>query len=83
MVKGTKGGLRVEAKLANYCHGLVLQISKKQNRELQFTRSGGANRSCQEKYSKWLNPDKGAGFIFHCEIILSCWRSVFWACYAT
>jgi len=79
LVKGTKRGLRVEAKLANCAHGPVLQISKIQNRELQFAMSGGANRSCQDKFYRWLNPDKRAGFICHSKIILSCWRSVFLA----
>jgi hypothetical protein len=64
--------LHGQAKLADDAHGLVLQISKKQNRELQFARSGGANRLCQDKFYRWLNPDKEAGFICNCEIILSC-----------
>lgn len=70
--KGHQTRFASGGKLANCAHGPVLQISKKQNRELQFARSGVANRSCQDKFYRWLNPDKGAGFICHCEIILSC-----------
>jgi hypothetical protein len=56
--KGYKSRFASGAKLANCAHGPVLQISKKQNRELQFARRGRADRSCQDKFCRWLNPDK-------------------------
>ena len=36
LVNGTKSGLYGSAKLADDAHGPVLQISKKQNRELSY-----------------------------------------------
>lgn len=51
-----------KAKLANCAHGPVLQILKMQNRELQFARSDGANRSCQDKFYRWRSPDKCVEF---------------------
>jgi hypothetical protein len=39
-----------------------LQILKMQNRELQFARSDGANRSCQDKFYRWRSPDKCVEF---------------------
>jgi hypothetical protein len=66
---GTELGLRGAGKTCKLCSWPGFVNLKIQNRELQFARNVGANRSCQDKFYKWRSPDKLAEFPCQGEVI--------------
>jgi hypothetical protein len=64
-INGTELGLRRAGKTCKLCSWAGFVNFKIQNRELQFARSGGANRSCQDKFYRWRSPDKYAEITCH------------------
>ena len=68
-VKGTELGLwkaGITCKLCSWAGFVNLKI---QNRELQFARNVGANRSCHDKFDRWRSPVKHVEF--YCQDKLS------------
>ncbi len=64
-VNGTELGLRRVGKTCKLCSWTGFVNLTIQNRELQFARSVGENRSCQDNFYKWYGPDKCAEFLCH------------------
>jgi len=64
-VNGTEQGLRREGKTCKLCSWAGFVNLEIQNRELQFARSVGANRSYQDNFYRWYSPDKYADFPRH------------------
>jgi len=55
-INGTELGLRRAGKTCKLCPWAGFVNLKIQNRELQFARNVGTNRSCQDKVSRWESP---------------------------
>jgi hypothetical protein len=68
-INGTELGLRRAGKTCKLCSWAGFVNLNIQNRELQFARSDGANRSCQGKFDRWRSPDKHVEFSCLLEII--------------
>jgi len=59
-INGTELGLRRAGKTCKLCSWAGFVNLKIQNRELQFARSDGVNRSCHDNFYRWRSPDKYA-----------------------
>jgi hypothetical protein len=64
-VNGSELGLRRAGKTCKLCSWAGFVNFKIQNRELQFARSDGANRSFQDNFYRWRSPDKHAEITCH------------------